>query len=125
MFTNSELIVQSIKLRTVTNFRQHIRSEIDCRNHYKNYQCQLLLKCLEQRLISRRNHHANLSLIFFEHIKRFPELVGRIPVRSLNKVVFPAPFTPSRPKHWPSGIPKHSSSTATKIPLVLCFERFL
>ena len=36
------------------------------------------------------------------------------PVNILKVVVFPAPFTPSRPKHWPSGTLKESLSTANK-----------
>lgn len=45
----------------------------------------------------------------------------------LKVVVFPAPFTPSRPKHSPSGMPSHSPSTALtggrKLPWLYCFSR--
>ena len=45
----------------------------------------------------------------------------------LKVVVFPAPFTPSSPKHSPSGMPSHSPSTALtgglKLPWLYCFSR--
>ena len=48
------------------------------------------------------------------------------PVSMLKVVVLPAPFTPSRPKHSPSGMPSQSPSTALtgglKLPWLYCFS---
>lgn len=52
-------------------------------------------------------------------MKASPPVVVSSPVSILNVVVFPAPFTPSRPKHSPGLTPRHNRSTARMRPIFL------
>ena len=48
-------------------------------------------------------------------IYAFPEVTEMSPVNILNKVVFPAPLTPSNPKHSPLFISRLILSTASLV----------
>ncbi|PWA16013.1 hypothetical protein CCH79_00019352, partial [Gambusia affinis] len=52
-------------------------------------------------------------------MKASPPEVHSSPVSILNVVVFPAPFTPSNPKHSPGRTPRHRRSTARMRPIFL------
>ena len=52
-------------------------------------------------------------------MKASPPVVLSSPVSILKVVVFPAPFTPSSPKHSPGRTPRHSRSTARIRPIFL------